>query len=313
MDPIELIRQGKVKRFFRATGKITSPHMVSHLTQRAAGKEPLFVEERDYLFMLACLKEVTIKRSLSVYAFCLMPNHVHLLLSPEKDDLADAMRDLFARYASYFNRRYQRKGHLFGGPYRQAVCLDEGYLIAASLYIHNNPVKANICSTPGEYRWSSIRLYSEDTATTSFVSPQLIIEILGRGRKGYHKYHQMLNKSIEVKSDIVFERPDALDGFRKRLATLFPQIFRSIRNTKPLDHGAGLIDFEELEKRIAAIHDGSVVGKLETRKAKRFLIEQLLSRGYKKTEIAEILNVSRKTIYNLINDNRLRLPKTAKG
>ena len=71
-----------------------------------------------------------------------MPNHVHLLLSPTESNLYDAMRDVFARYAMMFNRKYERKGHLFGGPYRQAVCLDDSYLLAASLYIHLNPVKA---------------------------------------------------------------------------------------------------------------------------------------------------------------------------
>ena len=71
MDPLDLIRQGKVKRFFRATRKITAPKVISHLTQRAAGKEPLFLEDDDYLFMLATMKDVAQKRSLTIYSFCL--------------------------------------------------------------------------------------------------------------------------------------------------------------------------------------------------------------------------------------------------
>jgi putative transposase len=73
MDPLDLIRQGKVKRFFRATRKITAPKVISHLTQRAAGREPLFLEDDDYLFMLANVKDVAGKRGLAVYAFCLYP------------------------------------------------------------------------------------------------------------------------------------------------------------------------------------------------------------------------------------------------
>jgi len=72
----ELIEKGKVKRIFRAKQKLTMPNVVSHITQRAAGKDPLFVEDRDYLYMLANMKDVTKKRSLEIYAFCLMPNHV---------------------------------------------------------------------------------------------------------------------------------------------------------------------------------------------------------------------------------------------
>jgi putative transposase len=62
----------------------------------------------------------------------------------EEANLNDAMRDLFARYATRFNRKYGWRGHLFGGPHRQAICLDDSYLIAASLYLHLNPVRANL-------------------------------------------------------------------------------------------------------------------------------------------------------------------------
>ena len=71
MDLDELIRQGKVKRIFRAKRKLTLPKLVSHVTQRAAGKDPLFIEDSDYLFMLANLKDISKKWSLDVYAFCL--------------------------------------------------------------------------------------------------------------------------------------------------------------------------------------------------------------------------------------------------
>ena len=87
MDPLELIRQGKIKRYFRATRKLNIPDMVSHITQRAAGKEPLFLENGDYLFMLALLKEIANNYTLRIYAFCLMQNHIHILLSPEEANL----------------------------------------------------------------------------------------------------------------------------------------------------------------------------------------------------------------------------------
>ena len=94
MNVLDLIRKGKIKRYFRATRKLNIPNVVSHITQRAAGKEPLFMENSDYLFMIGCLKRIADNYSLRVYAFCLMPNHVHLLLSPTESNLYDAMRDL---------------------------------------------------------------------------------------------------------------------------------------------------------------------------------------------------------------------------
>lgn len=299
MDPIDLIQQGRIKRIFRATRKLTTPRLVSHLTQRAAGKEPLFVEESDYLFMLANLKEIAQKRSLTVFAFCLMPNHLHLLLRPETDDLADAMRDLFSRYAMRFNRKYERKGHLFGGPYRQAVCLDEAYLLAASLYIHNNPVKARLCELPAEYRWSSALVYIGERPISSFVSQGLVLDLVGGREKGRATYRQMLERSREIDAGVIFEKPDALEGFRDRLAELFPRIFQSFRRAKDATD-VDFLDPEELEERIEAVRSGKVGGRPETAKAMKFLIEQLVSRGFAKTQIAERLGVSRKTIYNLL-------------
>jgi putative transposase len=299
MDPLDLIQQGKVKRYFRTTRKLTSARLVSHLTQRAAGKEPLFVEDSDCLRMLALLKEISQKRALTVFAFCLMPNHIHLLIRPESGELAEAMRDLFSRYAIFFNRKYERKGHLFGSPYRQAVCLDEGYLLAASLYIHNNPVKAGLCQSAQEYRWSSVALYCNDEAPDSFVSSELILSLLGGPQTGKPTYRRMLAQSQGLDTEVVFEQPDVLEGFRKTLAKMFPRIFRALRKSRKVAD-ADLLDPEELEEQIEVVRSGKLGNRPETRKAMGFLIEQLLSRGFTKVQIAEILGVSRKTVYNLL-------------
>lgn len=298
MDPLDLIRQGRVKRFFRATRKLTAPMLISHLTQRAAGKERLFIEDDDYLCMLSILKEIAKARDLAVYAFCLMPNHVHLLVRPEKGDLAEAMRDLFARYATRFNRKYQRRGHLFGGPYRQAVCLDEGYLLAVSLYIHNNPVRAGLSSSAASYRWSSAALYCRDDPPASFISSHFILGMLHGSRTGSEAYRRLLRSSAGFDTGHVFERADAMDCFRDRLVEMFPRLFegfRKLRKVADLD----LLDPEELEERIVEERQRRVAGRPRTTEATRFLIEQLMARGFNRTEIAERLGICRKTVYNL--------------
>ena len=141
MDLQDVIAQCGVQRVFRARYKVDEPGFVSHITQRAAGGEPLFVEENDYLTMLGLLKESSQKFQICYYALCLMPNHIHILLDPQERNLAEAMQSIFSRYAARFNRKYERRGHLFGGPYRQSICLDNTYLLTASVYIHLNPVK----------------------------------------------------------------------------------------------------------------------------------------------------------------------------
>jgi len=303
MDPIDLIRQGKITRHFRATRKLNIPNLVSHITQRAAGKEPLFLEDSDYLFMLGLLKEIAQDYSLSIYAFCLMPNHAHILMSPREENLYDAMRDLFSRYAMRFNKKYERKGHLFGGPYRQALCFDDSYLLAASLYIHLNPVRASLAADSLSYRWSSCRLYCEVDAPESFVDPTFILALLPEPEvEGKKRYRLLLNKGSRLETDHVLEQEGAIERFRKKLASLFPSIFRRIDKTKKVATSSGieLLSLEELERQIEAMSTGNFSRNPETRKAKKYLIEQLIARGYKRSEIAERLGVSPKTIYNIL-------------
>jgi len=227
MQPFD---SGKIKRFFRATRKLNVAGLVSHVTQRAAGREPLFIEDDDYMYMVWLLKEVLEGHDVEVYAFCLMQNHMHLLIRPEGENLYDAMRDLFSRYAIRFNRRYERKGHLFGGPYRQAVCLDDTYLLSASLYIHLNPAKAGICAHPSDYRWSSVKLYCSDSPD-AFVKPDFILGLLGEGEDMSvyrQKYLELLERGIDVSVDHVMEQEDAINRFRKKLASYFPSLFARV-------------------------------------------------------------------------------------
>jgi putative transposase len=303
MDPLELIRQGKIKRYFRATRKLNIPNMVSHITQRAAGKEPLFLENGDYLFMLALLKEIANNHTLSIYAFCLMQNHIHILLSPEEENLYDAMRDLFSRYAMKFNRKYERKGHLFGGPYRQAVCLDDRYLLAASLYIHLNPVKAGLVLDPQGYRWSSCRLYYESNAPESFVDSDFILRLLSENKNEKRvEYRLLLKQSSDLKTAHVLEQEDAIERFQSKLASMFPSIFKTVDKKRRLARflGIDMPAMEELEKQIEIVEKDHNSNSPESKKAKKYLIEQLISRGYKRSEIAERLGVSRKTVYNIL-------------
>jgi putative transposase len=267
----------------------------------AAGKEPLFLEDPDHLYMLGLLKELSRQHSIKIYAFCLMKNHIHILLSPEGDNLYDAMRDLFSRYAMWFNKKYERKGHLFGGPYRQAVCLDDGYLVAASVYIHLNPVKAGLVSVAEAYRWSSVRLYCEEDAPESFVDPRFILNILSENG-GKETYRNLLNRGIKVETTSVFEKEDVIEHFRSSLVSLFPSIFKRMagRNHAAKAAGMNLLSMEALEESIESLKDVPFTNEPETRLAKRYLIEQLISRGYKRGEIAERLGVTRKTIYNIL-------------
>jgi putative transposase len=211
------------------------------------------------------------------------------------------MRDLFARYAMMFNRKYERKGHLFAGPYRQAVCLDDSYLLAASLYIHMNPARAGIVSDPSKYRWSSVKLFHDHSVSGSFVNPEFVLRLLGVDDRERKKiYSELLNRSVSLAEGDVLEEEDVVAKLRKALAKVFPALFSSVGKKKQIAQHTGLelLDEEEIMETIRSMKDLSKKITPETKRARRFLAEQLLARGYKRQFIAGMFGVSVKTLYN---------------
>lgn len=303
MDIEEILSRGKKSRFFRSTKKLTSAHLVSHITQRAAGREPLFIEDHDYHFMLGLLKETAERAPLALYAFCLMPNHVHLLIGTQKDNLSDKMRDLFSKYARFFNRKYERKGHLFGGPYRQSVCFQEKYLMAASLYIHLNPLRAGLVPHPSRYRWSSLRLYSEPKAPRSFVDSSFILGLISEDIKtAKQSYRQLLNQAAGQEMGEVLEEESTINRLLAQLKSLSPKLWEGISAGRLNNQtGTDLLDEGELARLIERLKKKGSMQKADNRQARKFLIEQLIARGFTRNEIANRLGLSVKTIYNCLN------------
>ena len=300
MDVIQLMQDGKISRYFRSRKKLGYANLISHITQRAAGKEVLFVEEDDYTAVLSLMKELSVKYGISVYAFCLMTNHIHLLVRPEQDNLPHFMRDLFGRYAARFNKHYERKGHLFGGPYRQSVVLDEAYLLAVSLYIHLNPVRAGLASHPSEYRFSSCRLYVTKDAPKSFIDPTFILSLLSdKEEERKAKYVDLLDRGRTVEPGNILEDENAVERFVKSLKNSFPAIFSMFRN-----RNNKLLDIPlsgSFEENIEKYEDLRKLRTPESLEAKKYCIEQLIARGYTRSQVADHLRISRKTVYNLLN------------
>ena len=253
--------------------------------------------------MIRLLSEAATKHALLLYAFCLMPNHVHLLLSLREGSLEDAMRDLFAPYAARFNRKYERKGHLFGGPYRQSACLEDAYLLAASLYIHLNPVRAGLVQDPGKYRWSSSRLYTRAGNAKPFVDPDLVLGLLAaEPPQARQRYGELLEQAAPLTIKPVSEEKNAVEVFLAGLAQQIPRLWAWLRERRRgADGGTPTLQpGDRWEERIAELTRDGFGRRPETRAAVRHLIEQLISRGYRREEIAQRLGVSRKTVYNLL-------------
>lgn len=140
--------------------RIHIPNGYYHLTVRGDNREPIFVDDFDRQNYLGFFKSCKEKFLFTCYAYVLMTNHVHLLLTPgEKATISTIMHYLNLNYTKYFNRRYDRVGHLYQGRFDSRLIDSQRYLAEVVSYIHFNPVKAGMVSNPEEYFWSSYRAY----------------------------------------------------------------------------------------------------------------------------------------------------------
>ena len=292
------------QRVFRARNKLDQPGLISHITQRAAGKEPLFLEETDYLSMLDVLKKKAELYKLNFLALCLMPNHIHILIKPEERNLFTGMKDIFSNYAIRFNRKYQRKGHLFGGPYRQAVCFDAAYLLAASIYIHMNPARVGLIDAASNYRWSSCALYLRKDYVESFVDPRPVLRLLDDDiTPAAEQYRLLLKEAKHAGNDNVLEKEGAVEKLCIKLTEYFPSIFGRLfkRKFSVAEGKQETLSPPELEVLISSFNSMVSTRKPETKKAREYIVQQLKARGFSQQEIAARLEVSRKTVYNILN------------
>ena len=128
---------------------------VYHIMIRGVNKQKIFQHHEDYLKFLQCLSDCKEQIHFDLYAFCLMPNHVHILLRTEFPELNRIMKCIDTRYASWYNWKYERVGHLLQDRFLSEVVEDERYFLTVIRYIHRNPVKAMMVRKPEDYMYSS--------------------------------------------------------------------------------------------------------------------------------------------------------------
>lgn len=151
---------------------------IYHVMLRGNERKQIFHDDDDRNRFLYTLDKMRENKEYLLYAYCLMDNHVHLLISEDEDDISRSMKRIGVSYAYYFNKKYCRVGHLFQDRYRSEVIDGESYLLMAARYIHNNPVKAGIVDKASDYKWSSYRSYLKcDKNNKDIVEMSLILSI----------------------------------------------------------------------------------------------------------------------------------------
>jgi len=172
---------------------------VYHITIRGVNKETIFLDEADRKMFLRLLKKYKTELNCNVYSYCLMTNHVHLLIEDQELNIGELMKNITCIYAWEFNKKYDRVGHLFQDRFKSQNVENQDYLLRLIRYIHRNPEKAGICKTE-EYRWSS---YNEVIYGSKIIDRDFILSI----------YNDNKTCAInEFKKQITGEHNDIIDS-----------------------------------------------------------------------------------------------------
>ena len=132
------------------------PDIPQHVITRGVDRQAVFFQEQDYTLYLEALQEAAATHSCLIHAYVLMTNHVHLLVTSERERSLPLMIQAMGRtYVQRLNARYNRTGTLWEGRYKAGLVQDDRYLLACQRYIELNPVRAGMVLAPGEYRYSS--------------------------------------------------------------------------------------------------------------------------------------------------------------
>ena len=226
------------------TARIKSVSGYYHIVARGIAKQVLFEEDADYLFFLKILKKCKEEEQFKLLAFCLMENHFHLLVKID-NGMDRVMRRILTTYAKYYNTKYERIGYLFQDRYKSKVIERRSYLLSAMRYIHNNPLKAGLCSVD-QYRWSSWKYYD---GAEGMVDTDIVLNMLG-GKRGFMEY-SMYTEHDPDDGCFEFKEPSRLSD---------TQAQEKIRELLHLESGTKLQELDRVKrnKALRTLKDGGL-------------------------------------------------------
>ena len=199
------------------TARKMSSTGIHHVIIRGINRQQIFEEQADYEKFLAILAEVKEISGCKLFAYCLMGNHLHVLVKEGGESISEVFRRIGARYVVWFNRKYGRIGHLFQDRFKSEPVETDEYLLHLLSYIYRNPVEAGICQEPEEYDWSSRKYLGkgglEDEAELFEIVPlKVILEYEGGGSGKVDLPGVKTSRRIALSDNEVFDSLKKLSG-----------------------------------------------------------------------------------------------------
>jgi REP element-mobilizing transposase RayT len=185
--------------------RLEFPGAFYHIIVRGNQRQEVFIESQDKIEYLKRLKRYKKECGFILYAYVLMANHIHLLIETRDTPISKIMQLINLTYTQYFNKKYNKVGHLFQGRYKSFLCDRDEYLLSLVRYIHLNPVRANLVKGPGEFRWSSHKDYL--TEAKGLVDTHRVLRVFSeKGLQAWRGYGDFMDDAVGKKVNEDFYR-----------------------------------------------------------------------------------------------------------
>jgi REP element-mobilizing transposase RayT len=182
------------------TARGKSKSGIYHIIIRGANRQEIFHDKQDNLRFLEILERFKEKTEIKIHGWCLMNNHIHLLMEEGNEELATTMKRIGVSFVGYYHLKYDTTGHLFQDRYKSENVESEEYLITVIRYIHQNPVKAGLVSMPQEWKWSSCaEYYGEKPYQEGLLDGELILKLFSDDKYvAIKKFREFNEKKIKI-------------------------------------------------------------------------------------------------------------------
>ena len=193
------------------TARVESPTGYYHVMMRGNNREAIFYKNSEKRYFMELLQQQVDNKNIFLSAYCLMDNHVHLLICSGLQEMSEALKWINIKFASYYNYKYQRAGHVFQGRFRSETIDTEEYFLQVIRYIHNNPIKAKIVEDAQSYEWSSYSYYiGNKNSIIDATEIQKVIALFSNSIKNFVSFHLEEDDSefLEISEDLQKEREE---------------------------------------------------------------------------------------------------------
>jgi len=209
------------------------------LILRGINRQNIFLDEPDAVRLVETIKRYKAVCKFEVFAYCIMSNHIHILIRENEDSISNIIKRISGSYVLWYNKKHRRCGHLFQERFRSEAVENEDYFLTALRYIHQNPVKAGIVADPINYKWSSYKEYAGKPLITD---TGFALDILSSDRKMAIELFQDFNNRrnddicLDLDDEYTTRVPDSeLYDYLKKLGIDDPNKFKQLDKTSRCD------------------------------------------------------------------------------